>query len=110
MAVRIAIADDVFSAAGTWGVPVASGAVVVIACYVYKSAAYTGSAPRLMVRANPAVGILVDTVISTFSAAAAVWQLLSGTTAITSEAGVLEFYVDCDGALGIVYVDDWTAS
>lgn len=87
---------------------VASGATVAVSVYVRKSAAYTGSAPRLMQRTNPAIGVLVDTVIATFSAAADVWQQLSGVSAIASENGVAEFFVDCDGALGTVYVDDWT--
>jgi hypothetical protein len=81
-----------------------------ISAYVRKSAAYTGSAPRLMQRANPAIGVLVDTVIDTHSAAADTWEQLSGTTAAASEDGVCEFFVDCDGALGIVYADDWATS
>lgn len=86
---------------------VANAATVAVSVYVRKSAAYTGSAPRLMQRANPAIGVLVDTVIATHSAAADVWQQLSGVSAAASENGVAEFYVDCDGALGTVYVDDW---
>lgn len=89
---------------------IASAGTVAISCYVRKSAAYTGNAPRLMQRANPAIGILTDTVIATFSAAADTWQQLSGTTAAASEAGVVEFYVDCDGAAGLVYVGDWVAA
>lgn len=91
-------------------VPVGNGSTISISAWVRKTAAYTGSAPRLIQRANPAIGVLVDTVIATFSAAADTWQQLSGVTAAASEAGVAEFYVDCDGALGTVYVDDWTAA
>src|SRR6266542_847545 len=91
-------------------VAVLSGATVSIAVYVRKSAAYTGSAPRLMQRANPAIGVLVDTVIDTLSVAADTWEQLSGVTAAASENGVAEFYADCDGAIGTVYVDDWTAA
>lgn len=85
---------------------VASAATVTFSVYVRKSAAYVGSAPRLMQRANPAIGVLVDTVLATHSAAADTWQQLSATTAAASEAGVAEFYVDCDGAAGVVYLDD----
>lgn len=86
---------------------IASGGTVAASVYVRKNATYTGSAPRLMQRANPAIGVLVDTVIATHSAAADVWQQLSGTTAAASENGAVEFFVDCDGAVGSVFVDDW---
>lgn len=89
---------------------IASAGTVSISVYVRKSAAYTGNAPRLMQRANAAIGVFVDTVIATFSAAADTWQQLSGTTAAATENGVCEFYVDCDGTAGIAYVGDWTAS
>ncbi len=91
-------------------VAVLSGATVSIAAWVRKSAAYTGSAPRLMQRANPSIGVLTDSLIDTLSVAADTWEQLSGVTAAASENGVAEFFVDCDGALGTVYVDDWTAS
>lgn len=91
-------------------VPVLSGNTVNIAAYVQVDASYDGSAPRLMLRANPALGIDTDTVIATFSAAAGVWQQLSGTTAAAAEDGVFEFYVDATGTAGQANVDDWSAS
>jgi hypothetical protein len=90
-------------------VPVLSGSSVSVAAYARKNAAYNGNAARLMQRANPAIGVLVDTLIATFSAAADTWQQLSGVTALATENGVCEFYVDCDGTAGSVFVDDWTA-
>jgi hypothetical protein len=87
---------------------IANGATVAISVYVRKSAGYTGSAPRLVQRANPAIGVNVDTVIATHSAAADTWQQLSGTVAAATENGVAEFFVDCDGSAGDVYVDDWS--
>jgi hypothetical protein len=89
--------------------PVAGGASIAISCYVRKDGTYTGNAPRLMMRANGALGFTADVVVATFSAAADTWQQLSGTTAVASENGVVEFYVDSDGSAGNVYVDDWTA-
>ena len=86
-----------------------NGAALTVACWVRKSAAYNGSAPRLVLRANASVGILADVVLATFSAAADVWQQLSGATPIVTADGVLEVVVDCDGSAGAVYVDDWAA-
>ena len=37
-------------------------------------------------------------------------QQLTGAAAAVTDDGVLEFYVDCDGAAGAVFTDDWTAS
>ena len=87
---------------------IANGATVAISVYVRKSAAYVGNAPRLMQRANPAIGVLTDTLIDTHSVAADVWEQLSGVTAAATETGQAEFYVDCDGAAGSVFVDDWS--
>lgn len=87
--------------------PAALGATVAISVYVQKNVAYAGNAPRLMLRANPSLGVDDDTVIATHSALAGVWQQLSGTTPAAEDAGAFEFYVDCDGTAGQVNVDDW---
>ena len=91
-------------------VPIAGSGTVTISAYVRKSAAYVGSAPRLIQRANPAIGVDADVVLDTFTEAADTWEQLTGTTAVAEEDGVCEFFVDCDGAAGIVYTDDWTAT
>lgn len=85
-----------------------SGVPVVIGVWVRKSAAYTGNAPRLILKANPALGILDDIVAATHAAAADTWEQLTYTTAAPSENGAVEFYVDCDGSAGAVYTDDWS--
>lgn len=90
--------------------PVLSGATTAIAVWVRKDSSYTGSAPRLVQKANPAIGVLVDTVLDTLAVAADTWEQLSAVTAAASENGVQEFFVDCDGAVGNVFVDDWTAA
>lgn len=89
---------------------IANGATVSVSAYVRKDGTYTGNPPRLMERANPAIGINADVVLATFSAAADVWQQLTGTSAAATENGVIEFYVDCDGSAGNIYVDDWQAA
>jgi hypothetical protein len=89
---------------------------VTIAVYTRKSVlgdgtAYNGNQPRLILKANPAIGITTDTVIATAAAAAGSWEQLTGTTASASDDGAMEFVVDCDGASGgWINVDDWSAS
>lgn len=92
-------------------VAVALGEVVTASVYVNKTSAYTGSAPRLLLLSNAALGIDDDVVLATFSAGSDVWQQLSGTTTPASEEdGVVEFVVEVDGSAGSVYIDDWSAS
>lgn len=93
----------------------ASGSAATFSVNVRKSvsgdgAAYNGNQPRLIVRANPAIGISSDAVLATASAAAGSWELLSGTTASFTDDGVAEVIVDCDGTAGWVNIDDWSAS
>jgi hypothetical protein len=71
---------------------------------------YNGSQPRLILKANPAIGVANDTVIATASAAAGTWAQISGTTAAATDDGVMEFTVDCDGTTGWINVDDWSFS
>lgn len=93
-----------------------NGATVTFSVYVWQSknasgdsADYGGNKPRLILKANPALGVNSDTVLATAAAAIGNWELLSGTTAAASDDGVYEAYVDCDGTTGFVSVDDWTA-
>jgi hypothetical protein len=89
---------------------VSSGQALNVQVWVRKNASYNGAAPRLRVRANPAIGISDDSTLATFSGAADAWVLLSATSpTATGDDGVMEFYVDCDGTAGSVYVDDWSA-
>jgi hypothetical protein len=88
---------------------------VTINVYVRKSvagdgAAYNGNQPRLILKANPAVGINTDTVLDTMTASNGTWEQLTGTTSAVNADGAFEFYVDCDGTTGWVNVDDWSIS
>lgn len=86
---------------------VLSAATVNVSVWVRKSAAYNGNAPRLVQKANPALGLDTDVVLDTHTAAVDTWEQLSGSTAAAEENGAVEFVVDCDGSAGAVYVDDW---
>jgi hypothetical protein len=92
-----------------------SGASKTLKVYVRKSAAgdgaaYTGAEPRLILKANPALGIDTDTVLDTMTAATGTWEQLQGASASAAEDGVLEAYVDFDGSAGWINVDDWEAT
>lgn len=85
-----------------------SGGTVTFSVRVRKNASYSGSAPRLVAKANPAIGIDTDTVLDTHTASADTWEELTGTTAAASGDGVIEAVVDCDGAAGSIYVDNFS--
>jgi len=88
-----------------------SGQVITASVYVRKSATYNGNQPRLIARRNPAVGAASDVVLDTMTAAVGNWEQLTGAAAaLSGDAGAIEFYVDCDGTVGSVNVDDWAFS
>jgi hypothetical protein len=75
-------------------------------------AAYNGAQPRLIVKANPALGASFnsDTVLDTHTAADGTWETLTGTTASVTDDGVIECVVDADGTAGWINVDDFSVS
>lgn len=97
-------------------VAVASGTNTIIGVYVRCSVlgdgtAYNGNRPRLILVANPSLGVNTDTVLATATVAAnGAWELISGTTPTATANGAWEVYVDCDGTAGWVNVDDWSVS
>lgn len=91
-------------------VSVEAAATPTVNAYVRKDGSYTGSAARLIVLANPSMGLDVDTVLDTHSAAAGTWEQLTGVLPAATEAGVWQVIVDVDGSAGNVYTDDWSAS
>jgi len=90
------------------GVP--SGKAATPTVQVQKNSSYTGNAPRLVLKRNDALGITSDTVISTFSAAANTWQAQTGTTSAATQDGVFQFFVDCDGTAGSIFVGNATST
>lgn len=98
------ISDD------TQPIAIDNGQTATVTVYVYKSAAYNGNQPRLIVRRNDAIGITADTVLATCVGGTGSWIALSGTTAVASADGAFVCYVDCDGTAGTVSVDDWSVA
>ena len=88
-------------------VAVNSSTAITASVYVRKDSTYTGNQPRLIVRANAAIGINVDTVLATYASSTGTWNQISGTTIGATDDGVMEFIVDCDGTAGFINVDDW---
>lgn len=70
---------------------------------------YQGNQPRLIQRANPALGQNSDVVLATYSAGAGSWNQLTATSSTATDDGAWEFVVDCDGNTGFINVDDWSA-
>ena len=99
-----------------------SGVAPVVSVYVRKSAVgdasyqsitpanYNGNQPRLMVKRAIALGLTVDTVVDTMTAAVGTWEQLSGTLPTPTDDGAFEVYVDCDGTAGWINIDDWTVA
>lgn len=92
-----------------------NGGTVTFSVWVRKSAAgdaggadYNGNQPRLILKANPALGIDADVVLDTMTAAVGNWEQLTGTSAAVTDDGVLQAIVDCDGTAGWINTDDWT--
>lgn len=97
---------------GVKRIAVRNGTSATIAVSVRKSAvgdgtAYTGNQPRLILKANPAIGINSDSVLDTMLVGLGIWEQLSGTSPIATDNGVLEVCVDCDGTAGWINIDDW---
>lgn len=81
---------------------------VTINVYVRKDGTYNGNAPRLVLMGGILTGIASD-VIDSLTVGVDTWEQLE-VKGTPSEDGVLEFYVDCDGTAGNVYVDDFGVS
>jgi hypothetical protein len=92
---------------GVKRVPAASGQTVNISAYVNKGGTYNGASPRLRVKDNAAAGV-AEATVATHAAAAGSFSQLSGSVGPVAEDSVLEFYVDADGTVGQVNVDDWS--
>lgn len=94
---------------------VPSGQTVTVSVWVRKSAAgdgtaYTGNQPRLLLLADPAIGVNTTTVLATASAATGVWEQLTATTPAATDDAVFQFAIDCDGTAGWVNTDDWAVN
>lgn len=69
---------------------------------------YNGSRVRLILKANPYVGINNDSVLATATVSSeGAWQQLSATVPALAADCVIDVRIDCDGTAGYVNVDDW---
>jgi hypothetical protein len=91
-------------------VPCTDGQTKNVSVWLRKNSSYAGAAPRVINKRQDSMGVNADTVVATFSAAADTWQQQSFTTPAALEDGMFEFYVDCDGTAGSVFVDDWAVA
>lgn len=96
-------------------VAVANGATAGVSVYIRKSAAgdgaaYNGNQPRLIQRANPALGQNSDVVLATYSSGTGSWNQISGTTSTATDDGCWEIIVDADGTAGFINIDDFAVT
>lgn len=92
---------------------VPSGQTATVSVNVRKSvvgdgSAYNGTQPRLILLADPAVGINSDQVLATASGASGTFEKLTALTPTITDNAVFQVYIDCDGTSGWVNVDDWS--
>jgi hypothetical protein len=76
---------------------------------------YNGSNPRMIVRANPYMGVQADTVLAASSPSAGVWSQLCANTPTALADGQFEIVVDADQTYtsnvgGSVNVTDWSCT
>jgi len=97
-------------------VAVRAGQTFDISVYVRESVVgdgtdYTGSRIRLMARRNDRMGYLSDTLLDEATiASVGAFELLSATTVAALQDGLFEFYIDCDGNVGWINVQDWAVT
>lgn len=91
-------------------VAVNNGNAVTVSAYVRKSASYNGNQPRLIQRANPALGQNSNVVLATYASGTGSWNQISGTTSTPTDDGAWEIVVDCDGTAGAINIDDFAVT
>lgn len=67
---------------------------------------YNGNNPRLIIKKNSAIGYTTDQVAYTFPKTTSYTEA-SITTPVVTGNGIIEFYVDCDGTVGSIFIDEW---
>jgi len=91
--------------------PVDASGTATFTAYIYKSAEYTGSQPRMVLKAKDLQVVSTDTVLTTASGGTGAWETLTGTTPAASYAGIACVVIDADnvgGGGGTVAVDDFS--
>lgn len=89
-------------------IPLLKNEIISVSVYVYKSALYSGSAPRLILKNNSSIGFS-ETVLATSNGVNESWELLAATLPMTTNDGVAEIYIDCSGPIGSgsINIDSW---
>lgn len=92
----------------TFKAAVNASTLVTVKAWFYKDASYSGNAPRLVLKGGMIGGIASDSP-APMTVGAEEWEELT-VTGTPNEAGAVEYYMDCDGTAGSIYVDDVTIS
>jgi len=92
----------------TFKAAVNASTLVTIKAWVQKDGSYNGNAPRLVLVGGMIGGIASD-VTASLTVGASTWEELT-VTGTPNELGVVEYYLDCDGTAGNIFVDDITVT
>lgn len=92
----------------TFKAAVNANTAVTVTIWVLKDSSYNGNAPRLVLVGGIIAGIASD-VIDSLTVGADTWEQLS-VSGTPTETGVVDYYIDCDGTAGSIYVDDISVS
>ena len=89
-------------------IPLLKNEIISVSVYVYKSASYSGSAPRLILKNNSSIGFS-ETILATSNEVNGSWELLAATLPMATNDGVAEIYIDCSGPIGSgsINIDSW---
>jgi hypothetical protein len=98
-------ATDKFKS-GSKFVSINDGNDVTVKLNVAVSNDYNGNNPRLIIKKNSSIGIPQDHILYTIPKTTT-YTAVTATTPVVQGNGIMEFYVDCDGTIGSIYVDDW---
>lgn len=98
-------ATDKFKS-GSKFVSINDGNDVTIKLNVAVSNDYNGNNPRLIIKKNSSIGFPQDHILYTIPKTTT-YTAVTATTPVVQGNGIMEFYVDCDGTIGSIYVDDW---
>jgi len=92
-----------------------TGQSITFSCYIRTSVAGDGTAWNgnicgLYLLANPAMGVITDTLLASASNTPGVWQLLSATTPVSTDDGVWCVVLRVNGTTGFVNTALWSVS
>ena len=104
------LASDAGDRRSGFPVFVASSETPTVTCWVRKDGSYNGNQPRLVQRANPALGLASDVVLDTMTVGANTNETLSAALTAGTDRGVFMVALEVDGTAGNAFLDTFTVA